>query len=83
MHQVACSMSRAGDCYDNAVAESFFASLKKECLSRVHLATRTEAHDAIEAYIDGFYNPVRRHSGLGYLSPIDYEAAHRCAQSAA
>jgi transposase InsO family protein len=82
-HQVACSMSRAGDCYDNAVAESFFASLKKECLSRVHLATRTEAHDAIKAYIDGFYNPVRRHSGLGYMSPLDYEAAHRCGQSAA
>lgn len=72
-HQVACSMSRAGDCYDNAVAESFFASLKKECLSRVHLATYTEAYDAIAAYIDGFYNPLRRHSALGYVSPIDYE----------
>jgi putative transposase len=72
-HQVACSMSRAGDCYDNAVAESFFASIKKECLSRVHFATLTEAYDAIAAYIDGFYNPVRRHSALGYLSPIDYE----------
>ena len=74
-HQLACSMSRAGDCYDNAVAESFFASLKKECLSRVHFATLTEAYDAIAAYIDGFYNPVRRHSALGYLSPINYELA--------
>lgn len=82
-HQVACSMSRAGDCYDNAVAESFFASLKKECLSRVHFATKTEAYDAIKSYIDGFYNPVRRHSGLGYLSPIDYETARRRAQTAA
>jgi putative transposase len=82
-HQVACSMSRAGDCYDNAVAESFFASLKKECLSRVHFATRTEAFDAIQAYIDGFYNPVRRHSALGYLSPIDFENVHRLAQTAA
>jgi transposase InsO family protein len=72
-HEVACSMSRAGDCYDNAVAESFFASLKKECLSRKHFATYTEAFDAIAAYIDGFYNPVRRHSTLGYLSPINYE----------
>lgn len=72
-HEVACSMSRAGDCYDNAVAESFFASLKKECLSRMHFATYTEAFDAIAAYIDGFYNPVRRHSALGYVSPISYE----------
>jgi putative transposase len=72
-HEVACSMSRAGDCYDNAVAESFFASLKKECLRRVHFATYTEAYDAIASYIDGFYNPTRRHSALGYLSPIDYE----------
>ena len=71
------------DCYDNAVAESFFASLKKECLNRVHLATRTEAYDGIAAYIDGFYNPVRRHSGLGYLSPIHCEAARRCARGAA
>ena len=72
-HEVACSMSRAGDSYDNAVAESFFASLKKECLSRTHFATYTEAFDAIAAYIDGFYNPVRRHSALGYVSPISYE----------
>jgi transposase InsO family protein len=81
-HEAACSMSRAGDCYDNAVAESFFASLKKECLSRSHFATYTEAYDAIAAYIDGFYNPVRRHSALGYLSPIDYENVWRCSQAA-
>jgi putative transposase len=72
-HEVTCSMSRAGDCYDNAVAESFFASLKKECLHRHAFATRTEVYDALEAYIDGFYNPVRRHSAAGYLSPIDRE----------
>jgi putative transposase len=76
-HEVASSMSRAGDCYDNAVAESFFATLKKECLNRTHFATRTEAYDAIVAYIDGFYNPTRRHSALGYLSPIDYEETCR------
>jgi transposase InsO family protein len=72
-HEVACSMSRAGDCFDNAVAESFFASLKKERLHRQPFATRTEAYDAIAEYIDGFYNPVRIHSSLGYLSPINFE----------
>jgi putative transposase len=82
-HQVACSMSRAGDCYDNAVAESFFASLKKECVSRRPFATRTEAYDAVASYIDGFYNLVRRHSALGHVSPIDYEHQHRTANSAA
>jgi transposase InsO family protein len=54
---------------------SFFASLKKECLSRVHFATLTEACDTIAGYIDGFYNPVRGHSALGCLSPINYELA--------
>jgi putative transposase len=82
-HPVACSLSRAGDCYENVVAESFSASLKEECLSRVHPATRTEAHDAIKTYIDGCYNPVRSHSGLGYVSPLNYEAAHRRGQNAA
>jgi putative transposase len=72
-HHVVCSMSRPGDCYDNAVAESFFASLKKECLSRIHFATHTEAYDAIARYIDCIYNPIRRHSTLGYLSPINFE----------
>jgi transposase InsO family protein len=76
-------MSRAGDCYDNAVAESFFASLKKECLSRTQFATRTEAYDAIASYIDTFYNPVRRHSALEYLSPIDYESRHDRERTAA
>ena len=70
---VAQSMSGAGNCYDNAVAESFFASLKKECISRTALATRTEAYDAVARYIDGFYNPTRRHSTLGYVSPLRYE----------
>ncbi len=67
------SMSDAGNCYDNAVAESFFASLKKECTSRTAFATRTEAYDAVARYIDGFYNPTRRHSTLGYVSPLRYE----------
>jgi len=68
-HEAATSMSRAGDCFDNAVAESFFATLKKECLHRQPFATRTEAYDAIADYIDGFYNPIRRHSAIDYLSP--------------
>jgi transposase InsO family protein len=72
-HEATCSMSRAGDCDDNAVALSIFASLKKECLHRHVFATRTEVYDALAAYIDGFYNPVRRHSSTGYLSPIDHE----------
>lgn len=71
--QVAQSMSDAGNCYDNAVAESFFASLKKERLHHAAFATRTEAYDAVESYIDGFYNPSRRHSALGYVSPLQYE----------
>jgi putative transposase len=71
--QVSQSMSDAGNCYDNAVAESFFASLKKERLHHLAFATRTEAYDAIERYIDGFYNPSRRHSALGYVSPLQYE----------
>ena len=71
--QVSQSMSGAGNCYDNAVAESFFASLKKERLHHMVFATRTEAYDAVERYIDGFYNPTRRHSLLGYVSPLDYE----------
>ena len=70
-------MSGTGNCYDNAVAESFFASLKKECISREHFATHTEAFDAINRYIEGFYNPRRLHSGLGYRSPVDYETETR------
>lgn len=76
---VAQSMSGAGNCYDNAVAESFFANLKKECVNLTPFATRTEAYDAIAHYIDGFYNPTRRHSTLGYVSPLRYEQAARAA----
>ena len=76
------SMSGTGNCHDNAVAESFFASLKKERVSRQTFATRTEAHDAGTKYIDGFYNPTRYHSTLGYLSPVRYEQEQRLAQAA-
>lgn len=80
--EVACSMSRPGDCYDNAVAESFFATAKKECILQQPFITRTQAFDCIANYIDGFYNPVRRHSTLGYCSPIDFERAWRRVQAA-
>ena len=68
--------SRVGDCWDNAVAESFFATLKAELIHRRPWPTKHEARLAIHDYIGGFYNPHRRHSCLGYLSPMDYEAQH-------
>jgi transposase InsO family protein len=74
-----CSMSRRGDCWDNAVVESFFATLKRELLARYRWPTREAASIAIAAYIDGWYNLHRRHSTLGYLSPVAYEARHRSA----
>jgi putative transposase len=76
------SMSRAGDCWDNAVSESFFATLKKELVHRRVFATHTEAYDAVRDYIDGFYNGVRRHSTIGYHSPVEFENLHRVAQAA-
>ncbi len=76
------SMSGTGSCYDNAVAESFFASLKKECVSQRTFATRTEAFDVVRAYIDGFYNSKRRHSTLGYESPSRYEEIARLPEAA-
>ena len=64
-------MSRKGNCWDNAVAESFFATLKNEEVTGVY-ATKADAHAAIASYIHGFYNPTWLHSTLGYLSPNDY-----------
>lgn len=82
-HQAACSMSRAGDCYDNAVAESVFASLTKECLSRRAFATRTEAYDAVASYIDGSTTSCGGIPALGYVSPIEYEKQCRGVNHAA
>ena len=70
---ITCSMSRRGDCWDNAVAESFFATLKTELIERQSWPTRRRAQDAIHEYIACFYNPRRRHSHLGYLTPNEYE----------
>ena len=72
---ISCSMSRKGNCWDNAPMESFFASLKKECVHQEQYQTRAEARASIFAYIQQFYNRVRRHSALGYLSPEQYEQA--------
>ena len=66
-------MGSKGDCYDNAVAESFFATLKKELIRRRSWPTRRELIGEVFEYIEAFYNPIRRHSTLGYLSPVDFE----------
>ena len=66
-------MSRKGDCWDNAVAESFFASLKRELEGIDDFETWEVAHLSVGEYIDGFYNPCRRHSALNYHSPIEFE----------
>ena len=70
---IVCSMSRKGDCWDNAVAESIFGSLKAELINDQEFTTRDEARSAIFDYIEVFYNRRRRHSYLGFLSPADYE----------
>ena len=72
-HGIFASMSRRGDCWDNAVAESFFATLRAELIDRRTLRSRATAASAIGEYIDGFYNLRRRHSYLGYLNPIEHE----------
>ncbi len=66
-------MGSKGDCFDNAVAESFFATLEKDLLRRRSFATRQEARTAVFDYIEAFYNPRRRHSSLGRISPDEYE----------
>lgn len=72
-NKMVCSMSRKGDCWDNAVMESFYRSLKVECVYLTRYRTREEARRDIFTYIELFYNRVRRHSYLGYLSPEEYE----------
>lgn len=72
-HSTLCSMSATGNCYDNAVAESFFHSLKTEWVHHHRYQTRQEAKASIFEYIEIFYNRQRRHSQLDYLSPANYE----------
>ena len=71
-----CSMSRKGDCYDNAVAESFFSSLKTELVDHEDYRTREQARQSVFKYIELFYNRRRRHSYLDYMSPDEYERAN-------
>ena len=71
---VTCSMSRKGNCWDNAPAESFFATLKKELIHQRHFRTRAEAKSAIFEFIESWYNRERLHSSLGYMSPVEFEA---------
>jgi transposase InsO family protein len=73
-HEIQPSMSRVGCCYDNAMMESFFATLKRELIHRRSFSDRKEAQSAIFKYIEGFYNRRRRHSSLEYLSPDAFEA---------
>ena len=75
-NQVRLSVGRKGQCWDNAVAESFFATIKTELLDRQPWPTKALAHKAIFEYIEGWYNTRRRHSSLGYLSPATYETTH-------
>ena len=70
---VLTSTGSAGDCYDNAMAESFFATLECELIDRRAFQTQAEARLAIFEYLEGWYNTARRHSGLGYLSPNEFE----------
>lgn len=72
-HGIECSMSRRGDCWDNAAMESFFSTLKTERLNRRMYRTRDEVRADVFDYIERFYNPKRRHSTLGYVSPIEFE----------
>ena len=67
-------MGSVGDAYDNAMAESFFSALEAELLSRRRFTSPAEARMACFSYIEGWYNPARLHSGLGYRSPMTYEA---------
>jgi len=75
------SMGSVGDAYDNAMAESFFSTLEAELLSRRRFASQAEARMACFSYIEGWYNPVRLHSALGYRSPMTYEAAMQRAEA--
>jgi putative transposase len=72
-HGILISMSGKGNCYDNAVVETFFKTLKAELVWRTVFETRAEAKEAIARYIDGFYNPIRRHSTLDFISPAQFE----------
>jgi len=72
-HGILISMSGKGNCFDNAMVETFFKTLKVELVWRTVFQSRAEAANAIGRYIDSFYNPVRRHSALDFISPLQFE----------
>ena len=74
LHGIIPSMSGKGNCYDNAMVETVFKTIKSEMIWRTSFQTRSAAELALGRYIDGFYNPSRRHSALGYRSPVTFEA---------
>ena len=78
---IQASMSRTANCYDNAAMESFFATLTKECTDRVRFKSRQEARSAIFEYLECFYNPIRLHSTLQYVSPLAFEQASQSQMS--
>ena len=80
-HGILISMSGKGNCFDNAMVETFFKTLKSELVWRTVFQTRAEASQALARYIDGFYNPIRRHSALGFISPAQFER-HTASQTA-
>jgi putative transposase len=80
---IVASMGSVGDCFDNSVTESFFATLECELLDRRRFHIRTEARVAVFDYLEGFYNPRRRHSTLGYLSPAEYERSQQAGYATA
>jgi len=76
-HDIIASMSGKGNCYDNAMVETVFKTIKSELIWRTSFQSRRQAANAIARYIDGFYNPIRRHSALGYKSPMKFESEAR------
>jgi putative transposase len=79
---IVCSMSRKGNCWDNAPTEAFFATLKRECVYRHRFGTRSQARTIIFRYIEVWYNRKRRHSALGYVSPVQFEQQYQQQQRA-
>ena len=77
------SMGSVGDAYDNALCESFFATLECELIDRRRFRSQAEARMAVFTFIEGWYNPRRRHSALDYLSPVDYESTTKAKTSIA
>ena len=76
-HGIVCSMSRRGNCWDNAAMESFFSTLKTERLSKKYYRTRDDLRADVFDYIERFYNPRRRYSTIGYISPVQFENLKR------